>query len=111
MNSALQVYDLGRDGSSLSRVGQMGLREVERLALSALRTADRGLVEGLVCVAVLPRSESSTLHLMAITTAGRVPHCWCMMSVCFSIHCCVCVLCIRVCLCVCVYVYVLAWGN
>ncbi|CAI8052459.1 Nuclear pore complex protein Nup155 [Geodia barretti] len=66
----MTVYDLGSDGLSLSRVAQIGFRDICRLTLSALRTGDRSLAESLVGVSVLPRSESSTLHLLAVTSAG-----------------------------------------
>ena len=55
---------------SLARVAQMGFDDIARYTLSALRTTDKSLVQSLVCLSVLPRSESSTLHLLAITTAG-----------------------------------------
>ena len=48
----------------------MNFNDIVRCTLSALRTGDKSLVESLVTVSVLPRSESSTLHLLAITTAG-----------------------------------------
>ena len=67
----VKVYDLGSDGLSLSRVTQMGFRDISRLTLSALRTGDKSLAESLVGVAVLPRSESSTLHLIAVTSSGN----------------------------------------
>ena len=67
----------------------MGLGEIMRYTLSCLRTSDRTLVEALVGLAVLPRSESSTLHLLAVTTAG--------VCVCVCVCACVCV-----CVCVCV---------
>jgi nuclear pore complex protein Nup155 len=66
----ITVYDLGNDGMSLARVAQMGFDDIARYTLSALRTTDKSLVQSLVCLSVLPRSESSTLHLLAITTAG-----------------------------------------
>jgi nuclear pore complex protein Nup155 len=69
----ITVYDLGSDGLSLSRVAQIGFRDICRLTLSALRTGDRSLAESLVGVSVLPRSESSTLHLLAVTSAGNDP--------------------------------------
>lgn len=65
-----QVYDLGREGMSLAKVAQIGLSEIARYTLSVLHTSDTTLVQSLVSLSVLPRSESSTLHLLAITTAG-----------------------------------------
>lgn len=64
------MYDLGSDGLSLTRAAQMNFNDIVRCTLSALRTGDKSLVESLVTVSVLPKSESSTLHLLAITTAG-----------------------------------------
>ena len=65
-----QVYDLGNDGVSLTKVAQMAMGDVVRSTLSTLRTADKSLVQSLVRLSVLPRSESSTLHLLATTSAG-----------------------------------------
>ena len=68
--SPLQVYDLGEGGTSLARAAQMAMDETARSTLSTLRTADKTLVQSIVQLAVLPKSESSTLHLIAITSAG-----------------------------------------
>ena len=55
---------------SLTKVAQMNFSDIVRYTLSALNTTDKSLVQSLVCLSVLPKSESSTLHLLAITTAG-----------------------------------------
>ena len=67
----VQVYDMGRDGKRLSRVTSMSMSSVAHLALSALRTNQRNLVSPLVKLSVIPTSESSTLHLLAVTQAGQ----------------------------------------
>ena len=64
------MYDLGSEGLSLTRVTQMGFDLIARYTLSALRTTDKTLASSLVTLSVLPKSESSTLHLLAITAAG-----------------------------------------
>ena len=66
----LQVYDMGHGGNSLSRVASMSMSSVSHLTLSALGTNQRNLVNPLVSLSVIPASESSTLHLLAITQAG-----------------------------------------
>ena len=68
----LQVYDMGHGGKSLSRVATMSMSNISHLALSALRTNQRNLVNPLVKLSVIPASESSTLHLLAVTQAGQL---------------------------------------
>ena len=67
----LQVYDMGHGGKSLSRVAAMSMSNISHLALSALRTNQRNLIDPLVKISVIPASESSTLHLLAVTQAGQ----------------------------------------
>lgn len=55
---------------SLAKAAQMSFSDIVRNTLFALHTNDKTLVQSLVCLSVLPKSESSTLHLLAITTAG-----------------------------------------
>ena len=109
--SCVQVYDLGRDGSGLSSVASMTMDHVAQTSAAALRcvspppqplscelshtfppsflrTADRSLVRPIVQLSVIPSSESSTLHMLAITKAG------------------VWLVCLSVCLYVCVSVYI-----
>ena len=70
-----QVYDMGRDGQGLSRVASMSMSGMTHLALSALRTNQRALINPIVKLSVVPSSESSTLHLLATTQAGQLMLC------------------------------------
>jgi hypothetical protein len=72
MPLVLQVYDMGHGGNSLGRVASMSISNLSHLALSALRTNQRNLVSPLVKLSVIPASESSTLHLLAVTQAGQL---------------------------------------
>lgn len=78
-----QVFDMGRDGKGLSRVASMSMSTTTHLALSALRTNQRNLINPIVKLSVVPSSESSTLHLLAVTQAGKMWHqslVWCVLD-------------------------------
>ena len=74
-----QVYDMGRDGRGLSRVASMSMSTITHLALSALRTNQRTLINPVVKLSVIPSSESSTLHLLAVTQAGMLSLMLCVL--------------------------------
>ena len=61
---------MGRDGKSLSHVASMSMSSMTRQALATLGTNQANLVNPLVKLSVIPTSESSTLHLLAVTQAG-----------------------------------------
>ena len=62
---------MGCEGKGLSRTTSMSMSSMAHLALSTLRTNQRNLVDPLVKLSVIPTSESSTLHLLAVTQAGE----------------------------------------
>lgn len=68
--NTIHVYDLGGDGSTLSSVASMTMDHIAHTSAVALRTADKSLVRPIVQLSVIPSSESSTLHMLAITKAG-----------------------------------------
>ena len=59
------------DGCGLTLVAGLSSGAMMSRAGAALRSADRSLVKPVVHISVLPPSESSTLHLMAVTKAGE----------------------------------------
>lgn len=61
---------MGRDGKSLGHVASMSMSSISRQALATLGTTQATLVNPLVKLSVIPTSESSTLHLLAVTQAG-----------------------------------------
>ena len=69
---SLQVYDLGKDGRALSKVTSVSVDAIAHRAAIALqlRTPDKSLFKPLVSISVIPSSESSTLHLLAVSHAG-----------------------------------------
>lgn len=69
-SGTIQVYDLGLDGHSLSRVDSMQQGSMVQRACYAARSMDQSLFKPIVHMAIIPMSDSSTLHLMAVTQAG-----------------------------------------
>ena len=68
----VQVYYLGKDGCGLSRVTSMSMDTITHRGMVTLHMSDPTLFKPLSSIAVLPASESSTLHLLAITSSGKV---------------------------------------
>ncbi|XP_077377785.1 nuclear pore complex protein Nup155-like isoform X2 [Festucalex cinctus] len=66
----LQVYDLGADGQSMSRVASMSQNDIASAAAGILCTKDRSVLKPIVHISVISRSESSNCHLLAVTNAG-----------------------------------------
>ncbi|XP_055009950.1 nuclear pore complex protein Nup155 [Boleophthalmus pectinirostris] len=66
----LQVYDLGADGQGMSRVATMSQNAIVAAAGNIARTIDRSVFKPIVQISVIPRSESSDCHLLAVTHAG-----------------------------------------
>ncbi|KAI5624469.1 nuclear pore complex protein Nup155 [Silurus asotus] len=66
----LQVYDLGADGQGMSRVAAMSQNGIVSAAGNIARTMDRSVFKPIVQIAVIDRTESSDLQLMALTHAG-----------------------------------------
>ncbi|XP_052257804.1 nuclear pore complex protein Nup155-like [Dreissena polymorpha] len=66
----LQVYDLGADGKGLSKVAAIPLQNIVHNASHIARTIDRSNFKPLVHIAPITSSESSNVHLVAITQTG-----------------------------------------
>ncbi|XP_049594009.1 nuclear pore complex protein Nup155 [Syngnathus scovelli] len=66
----LQVYDLGVDGRSMSRVATMSQNGIVAAAGNIARTMDRSVFKPIVQISVITRSESSDVHLLAVTHLG-----------------------------------------
>ena len=64
------MYDLGKDGCGLSKVASMSAEVIAQRAANALQTVDKTLFKPVVSISVIPVSESSTLHLLAVSQAG-----------------------------------------
>ncbi|XP_061119630.1 nuclear pore complex protein Nup155 isoform X2 [Conger conger] len=69
-NGVLQVYDLGADGSGMSRVAAMSQNSIVSAAGNIARTIDRSVFKPIVQIAVVDLSESTDCQLLAITHAG-----------------------------------------
>ncbi|ELU06399.1 hypothetical protein CAPTEDRAFT_198384 [Capitella teleta] len=65
----IQVYDLGSDGLSTGRVASISEQTtVQNAAIVA--KCDRSLFRPIVHIAVIPRSESANVHLVAVSHTG-----------------------------------------
>ncbi|WAR23622.1 NU155-like protein, partial [Mya arenaria] len=66
----IQVYDLGVDGRGLSKVASIPLQNIVHNASHVARTIDRSNFKPLVHIAPIPSTESTNVHLVAITQTG-----------------------------------------
>ncbi|KAL5017128.1 hypothetical protein ScPMuIL_006717 [Solemya velum] len=66
----IQVFDLGQDGKSTSRVASIALQTIVNSAANTARTIDRTNFKPIVHISALSLSESSNLHLVAVTKSG-----------------------------------------
>ncbi|PFX30165.1 Nuclear pore complex protein Nup155 [Stylophora pistillata] len=66
---AIQVFDLGADGKSMSYVASLTQDKITHKAESAARTIDRNQFKPIVHIAPIARHESKSVHLVAITQA------------------------------------------
>ncbi|KAJ8305762.1 hypothetical protein KUTeg_016307 [Tegillarca granosa] len=66
----IQVYDLGHDGTGMSRVAAIPLQQIVHNASHIARTVERSNFKPLVHISALTKSESSNVHLVAITQSG-----------------------------------------
>ncbi|XP_070562899.1 nuclear pore complex protein Nup155-like [Ptychodera flava] len=67
---SLQVYDLGSDGISMSRVTAISQQSIVHNAALTARTIERSNFKPIVSIAAIPRTESTNVHLVAITQTG-----------------------------------------
>lgn len=66
----IQIFDLGEDGSGMSRVATVPLSTTVQTASNIAGTIDPSLFKPIIHIAALTSSESSNIHLVAITQAG-----------------------------------------
>lgn len=66
----IQVFDLGSDGKSTSYVASLTQDKITHKAASTARTIDHNNFRPIIHIAPIPRNESRTVHLVAITQAG-----------------------------------------
>ncbi|XP_077981190.1 nuclear pore complex protein Nup155-like [Glandiceps talaboti] len=66
----LQIFDLGQDGLGMSRVAAVPEQSIVHSAALTARTIERSNFKPIVAIAAIPRSESSSVHLVAITQTG-----------------------------------------
>lgn len=65
------MYDLGREGRGFSKVASMSMDAIAQRAAFVLRTTDKTFFKPIVSISVIPTSESSTLHLVAVSQMGE----------------------------------------
>ncbi|XP_038049552.1 nuclear pore complex protein Nup155-like isoform X2 [Patiria miniata] len=66
----IQVYDMGADGCSMRRVTAVSHYSMMKHAMYYARTIDRSNFKQIVHIAAIPCTESSRLHLVAVTQTG-----------------------------------------
>ncbi|XP_022087297.1 nuclear pore complex protein Nup155-like [Acanthaster planci] len=66
----IQVYDMGSDGCSMRRVTALSHYSMMKHAMYYARTIDRSNFKHIVHIAAIPSTESSRLHLVAVTQTG-----------------------------------------
>ncbi|XP_033636336.1 nuclear pore complex protein Nup155-like [Asterias rubens] len=66
----IQVYDMGSDGCSMSRVTAVSHYSMMKQAIFYARNIDRSNFKQVVHIAAIPCTESSRLHLVAVTQTG-----------------------------------------
>ncbi|XP_065180530.1 nuclear pore complex protein Nup155-like [Sycon ciliatum] len=66
----VRVFDLGADGSECTCVASMPVERIVELASMYSRELDKSIFKQLVRISPIESSESSTLHLMAISSCG-----------------------------------------
>ncbi|XP_062607131.1 nuclear pore complex protein Nup155-like [Saccostrea cucullata] len=66
----IQVFDLGQDGKGMSRVASIPLNNVVHSASLIARTVERSNFKPIVHISALTKSESTNIHLVAITKTG-----------------------------------------
>jgi len=66
----MQVWDLGEDGKSVCRVATVSQHTTLQNAANIARTIDRSNFKSIIHIAAIQRSESVSVHLVAITNTG-----------------------------------------
>lgn len=66
----IQVFDLGSDGNGMTYAASLTQEKITYRAASVTRTIDQNNFKPIIHIAPIPRNESKTVHLVAITQAG-----------------------------------------
>ncbi|ESO88145.1 hypothetical protein LOTGIDRAFT_234706 [Lottia gigantea] len=66
----LQVFDLGEDGKGMGRVASLSHQNITQSAFLIARTIDKSNYKTIVSISALTKSESSNIHLVAVTMSG-----------------------------------------
>lgn len=67
---SIEVYDLGAKGTSLSRVARMTVGAISQRAMAIVKTLDSKIFKPIVSISPIDLTESSVVHLVAITQSG-----------------------------------------
>ncbi|XP_074640475.1 nuclear pore complex protein Nup155-like [Tubulanus polymorphus] len=68
--ATIQVYDLGENGCSMSRIAAVSQQTTQQNASLIARTIDRTNFKEIIHISAIPKSESVNVHLVAITYKG-----------------------------------------
>ena len=71
---AITLYDMGSEGSCMSRVTSLTQDSITQICCGAALTSDKGLFRPIVSIQTLGVASSSNLHLLAVTKSGIVWH-------------------------------------
>ncbi|XP_076083087.1 nuclear pore complex protein Nup155-like isoform X1 [Mytilus galloprovincialis] len=66
----IQVFDLGQDGKSIGKVTSVPLATIVHNASHVARTIERSNFKPIVHISAITQSESSNIHLVAVTKTG-----------------------------------------
>ncbi|CAC5400979.1 NUP155 [Mytilus coruscus] len=66
----IQVFDLGQDGKSIGKVTSVPLATIVHNASHVARTIERSNFKPIVHISAISQSESSNIHLVAVTKTG-----------------------------------------
>jgi nuclear pore complex protein Nup155 len=67
---SIDIYDLGTGGQAMSRVAFINISNIVKSATNIARTVNRFCFKPSVCIAPIGSTESTNLHLVAITASG-----------------------------------------
>ncbi|KAK2140069.1 hypothetical protein LSH36_1494g00009 [Paralvinella palmiformis] len=66
----LQVFDMGEDGMSMSRVASLSQDSIVQKAALIAKMVDKSNFKPIIHIAAIPREESVNIHLVAVTHTG-----------------------------------------
>lgn len=67
---SIEVYDMGAQGTSLSRVARMTVGAISQRAMAIVKTLDSQIFKPIVSIAPIDLTESNFVHLVAVTQSG-----------------------------------------